>query len=177
MLRGHRSLGGYGYGWSLDNVADWIFAYYAIFPENRPKDEYNNQMSDGEIVNHICRFAEIGHTRMTKEEETYMRISKEHPERKFRGGQVGNHAKVLIADDSIFYVGRQVFEINHDLFKEAIVQQSCVWNLICIVLLLDFSDNMYGAGKIVHPWKILQLRNHLRITQTFIFQNCQNRPS
>lgn len=105
----HRKLtgGGYGYGWSLDNNVDWIYAYFAIFPENRPIDQQTGDpISDGEVVNLICDFLEVGHVRMTKDEETYMRISKEDPSRVFRGGQIGNHAKVVMADDSIFYVGR-----------------------------------------------------------------------
>ena len=42
--------------------------------------------------------------RMTAEESTYVRVDEDGVSH--RGGQVGNHAKVVMADDSIFYVGR-----------------------------------------------------------------------
>lgn len=93
----------YGSGWSLDNLADWLYAYLAIFPEKRPTNTYGSPVSDGEVVNLICKFAEIGHMRMTAEEDTYVRVDDDG--NRHRGGQVGNHAKVVMADDSIFYVG------------------------------------------------------------------------
>jgi len=92
------------YGWSLDNIADWFYAYLAIFPEKRPTDEDGSPVSDGEVVDLICKYAEIGHMRMTAEESTYVRVDENHVSH--RGGQVGNHAKVVMSDDAIFYVGR-----------------------------------------------------------------------
>ncbi|KAL7553740.1 hypothetical protein ACHAWF_017058 [Thalassiosira exigua] len=83
----------YGYGWSLDNIADWIFAYMMINPDARP-----HGMNADEIVDHICMHAHIGHTRLRAEDETYTRGAN-------RGGQVGNHAKVVMVDESIFYMG------------------------------------------------------------------------
>ena len=94
----------YRYGWSIDNIADWFYAYLAIFPEKRPLDADSKPVSDGEVVDPIYKNEEIGHMRMTAEVSTRVRIGKDGVSH--RGGQVGNHAKVVMADDSIFYVGR-----------------------------------------------------------------------
>jgi phosphatidylserine/phosphatidylglycerophosphate/cardiolipin synthase-like enzyme len=90
---------GYGYGWLLESIADWIFAYYAIVKESRPINPDDGSFKNAEqIVDHICEHVNIAHMRLTKEEPTYMRNNG-------NGGQIGNHAKVIIADDSTFYIG------------------------------------------------------------------------
>jgi len=88
----------YGYGWSIENIADWIFAYYMIVQEARPTNDDGSLMNADEIVDHICAYAHIGHLRLTAEEKTYKRG--EDP-----GGQIGNHAKILMVDDQAFYMG------------------------------------------------------------------------
>jgi len=93
----HRRLG-YGYGWSLENIADWIFAYYAINKNSRPRFTNGTFKNEAEIAEHICEFVKIAHVRLNKDNATYMRGENE-------GGQVGNHAKVLMVDEEIFYIG------------------------------------------------------------------------
>ena len=88
----------YGYGWHLGNVADWIFAYYMINENSRPENDDGRPMSAEEIVDLICDHAHIGHIRLKADEPTYMRGN--NP-----GGEVGNHAKILMVDDSIVYMG------------------------------------------------------------------------
>jgi len=51
-------------------------------------------MTADEIAQHICTHAHIGHIRVTAEEDTYD-----------SGGQVGNHAKIVMVDEKIFYIG------------------------------------------------------------------------
>ena len=92
----HRDLA-YGYGWTLENVADWIFAYFMIVKDSRPEID-GRSMTAEEIAEHICRHAHIGHIRVTAEEDTY-----NHKDR--NGGQIGNHAKIVMIDDQIFYIG------------------------------------------------------------------------
>ena len=88
----------YGYGWSLENIADWIFAYYAINKNTRPKYSDGNFKNDKDTAEHICKYVEIAHVRLDKDESTYKRGE-------YNGGQIGNHAKVLIVDEEIFYIG------------------------------------------------------------------------
>lgn len=88
----HRKLA-YGYGWTLENVADWIFAYYMINEGTRPRND-DRYMNANEIAEVICNHAHIGHIRVTAEEDAYG-----------SGGQIGNHAKVVMVDDKIFYIG------------------------------------------------------------------------
>eukprot|EP00588_Corethron_pennatum_P008841 CAMPEP_0194274128 /NCGR_PEP_ID=MMETSP0169-20130528/7286_1 /TAXON_ID=218684 /ORGANISM="Corethron pennatum, Strain L29A3" /LENGTH=1429 /DNA_ID=CAMNT_0039017245 /DNA_START=34 /DNA_END=4320 /DNA_ORIENTATION=- len=88
---------GYGYGWSLENIGDWIFAYYAINKSSRPKTD-GVFMSSTQVADHICKKIKIAHTRLNKNETTYMRGDNS-------GGQVGNHAKILMVDEEIFYIG------------------------------------------------------------------------
>jgi len=92
----------YGYGWNLHNIADWLFAYYAINKKHRPKRLDGSYKNEEEVVDHICRNVNIAHVRLTANEDTYMRNS-------VPGGQVGNHAKVLISDDEAFYIGSDNF--------------------------------------------------------------------
>ncbi len=95
----------YGYGWSLYNIADWIYAYYAINKEYRPtNDDNGNFKNETEVVDHICEFLNIAHVRLTAEEATYIRGLNDSHE-PIPGGQIGNHAKVVIADDEAFYIG------------------------------------------------------------------------
>lgn len=88
----HRKLA-YGYGWTLENVADWIFAYYMINEGSRPQID-GRSMTANEIAEHICTHAHIGHIRVTAEEDAYG-----------SGGQIGNHAKIVMVDEKIFYIG------------------------------------------------------------------------
>uniref|UniRef100_A0A7S1B4E0 PLD phosphodiesterase domain-containing protein n=1 Tax=Corethron hystrix TaxID=216773 RepID=A0A7S1B4E0_9STRA len=89
----------YGYGWSQQNIADWIFAYYMLNKDARPKNLSTNlTMTADEIADHICERAHIGHIRLNANETTYKRGA-------FKGGQVGNHAKIVMADDRAFYMG------------------------------------------------------------------------
>jgi hypothetical protein len=79
-------------------VADWIFAYYATMEESRPKNDDGITTNAAEIVDHICTYAHIRHIRLKTDEPTYTR-------RSYYGGQVGNHAKVLMVDDEAFFMG------------------------------------------------------------------------
>mmetsp|Transcript_41709 Transcript_41709/g.126542 ORF Transcript_41709/g.126542 Transcript_41709/m.126542 type:complete len:1858 (-) Transcript_41709:76-5649(-) len=88
----------YGYGWSLDNIADWLFAYYMINKKARPISTSGAKMTATEIAQHICTYAHIGHVRLTADSPTYTRGN-------YPGGQVGNHAKILMVDDHTFYMG------------------------------------------------------------------------
>merc|ERR1712161_182138 len=97
-MSGRRRLS-YGYGWNLDNINDWIFAYYAINKQYRPLNNVTSiSMNSDEILDHICRFVSIGHVRLTANEPTYMRANG-------KGGQIGNHAKIVMVDDEAFYIG------------------------------------------------------------------------
>jgi len=97
-MSGRRRLA-YGYGWNLDNINDWIFAYYAINWKNRPlKKGASRSMDRDEILNHICRLVSIAHVRLTANGPTYMRANG-------NGGQIGNHAKIVMVDDEAFYIG------------------------------------------------------------------------
>jgi len=89
----------YGYGWILEEIADWLFAYYAINIQHRPKRTDGSYKNTTEVVDHICEFVNIAHVRLTADEATYMRGAN------IAGGQIGNHAKLLMVDDALFYVG------------------------------------------------------------------------
>jgi len=91
----------YGYGWNLHNINDWIFAYYAINRQYRPLID-GRTMNRNEVVDHICSFVDIGHVRLTANEPTYMRANETGSE---HGGQIGNHAKIVMVDDEAFYIG------------------------------------------------------------------------
>lgn len=55
-------------------------------------------MNRDEILDHICSFVSIAHVRLTANEPTYMRANG-------KGGQIGNHAKIVMVDDEAFYIG------------------------------------------------------------------------
>ncbi|EOD24510.1 hypothetical protein EMIHUDRAFT_238451 [Emiliania huxleyi CCMP1516] len=100
LTRNHRQLT-YGYGWTLENTADWIFAYLAIHPEERPQSAHGPAASN-ELINLICKRAHIAHVRVAASEATY---GTRADGTQVRTTQIGNHAKVIMADDSAFYMG------------------------------------------------------------------------
>ena len=100
LTRNHRQLT-YGYGWTLENTADWIFAYLAIHPEERPQSAHGRAAAN-ELINLICKRAHIAHVRVAASEATY---GTRADGTQVRMTQIGNHAKVIMADDSAFYMG------------------------------------------------------------------------
>ena len=100
LTRNHRQLT-YGYGWSLENTADWIFAYLAIHREERPQSAHGPAAAN-ELINLICKRAHIAHVRVAASEATY---GTRADGTQVRTTQIGNHAKVIMADDSAFYMG------------------------------------------------------------------------
>lgn len=83
----------YGYGWSVENAADWVFAYFAYDQEHRPAG-----MSPADVAAMICEKLHVTHIRVHKDEATYP-----------TGKQIGNHAKVIIIDDEVYYMGSHNF--------------------------------------------------------------------